>query len=341
MTADLAAPRPIRHLLSGALWILLPVVTVIASLGVGAFGVGPVQIMRICLEAIRGVPPSDQMASTLLLQVRLPRILGAMMVGAALALAGAVSQGLFKNPLASPYTLGVSNGAGFGAAIAIVATTSTALIQISALLFGLLAMGFAFLLAARGRNTTVTLVLAGLLVGSLFASLVSLVKFVADPFEKLPQIVFWLMGTLSSIGPSQLLRILPLYSIAIVLLILYRWRLNLLSMGDQEARSYGVDVRWEKVLVIVCCTVLTALCVSISGIIGWVGIVVPHLARIFSGPDYRKLLPTSLSLGACYLLIIDDVCRAFTSAEIPIGVVTGIIGTPLFIFFIFRGRVKW
>lgn len=321
--------------------IAAPAVVLIVSLGLGGYAISPSEIVDIFYRAAAGLAQNDEMAANLVLQVRLPRVLGAMLVGGALALAGAVFQGLFRNPLASPYTLGVSNGAGFGAAIAIILSGGALAVQSSALVFGVGAVALTFALSAKGRNTTVTLLLAGLLVGSLFASLVSLLKFVADPFEKLPQIVFWLMGSLSGMSYERIVSMLPLYVPAMVLLLALRWHINVLSMGDQEARSYGIDVGREKPLVIVACTVLTALAVSVAGVIGWVGVVVPHLARLMIGPDFRRLIPASLSLGMCYLMVIDDVCRAISAAEIPIGVVTGIIGTPLFIWFIYRGRVRW
>ena len=183
--------------------------------------------------------------------------------------------------------------------------------------------------------------LAGMLVSALFSSLVALLKFMADPFEKLPQIVFWLMGSFSGSSQEKVLYILPVYVIAFVLIWLYRWKINVMSMGDQEAASYGVNVKTDRLVVILAASVLTSMVVSISGIISWVGIVVPHLARMIVGPDFRKICPVSVSLGICYLLLIDGFCRAVSTAEIPIGVVTGIIGAPLFMYFIMKKKVDW
>ena len=168
-----------------------------------------------------------------------------------------------------------------------------------------------------------------------------LLKFVADPTEKLPQIVYWLMGSLSNITYESILMILPLYIVAMAVLFLYRWRVNVLSLGDKEAKSFGLNVARDRGILIVACSVVTALVVSISGIIGWVGIVVPHLARMLVGPDFRRLLPASISLGICYLIAIDDLCRTVTAFEIPIGVITGIIGVPMFLYFIYRRKVSW
>lgn len=324
----------------------LPILLFIVSLMLGPYHIGPFDVVKIIVGKFTGKSlVDDPIAVNMIWRIRMPRVLGAAFVGAGLSVAGAVFQGLFRNPLASPYTLGVSNGAGFGAAIAILlssaAMTSSLAIQTSALAFGLLSIAITFLLAAKGRRSTVTLVLAGMLVGALFSSLVALIKYLADPYEKLPQIVFWLMGTLSGVTYEKLVMILPLYSMAMTLIFLMRWRINILSVGDQEARSYGVNVKKDRTIIIIACSALTALVVSIAGVIGWVGIVIPHLARIITGPDFRKLVPVSLSLGICYVLLIDDICRNLTAGEIPLGVVTGVIGTPLFIYFIYKGKVRW
>lgn len=271
----------------------------------------------------------------------MPRIIGAVLVGAGLSVSGAVFQCIFKNPLADPYTLGVSNGAGFGAAVAIVLSVSSLSVQSFAMAFGIFAVFLTFLLSIKNNKSTVTLILSGMLVSALFSSLVSLIKFVADPFEKLPQIIYWLMGTMVGINYSKIISVLPAYIIAMLIIYLYRWRINVLSMGDVQAKSFGIDVKKDRMVVIIASTLLTALVVSISGIIGWVGIVVPHLARLLVGPDFRKLMLVSISLGISYLLIIDDICRSLTSMEIPIGVVTGIIGIPVFVYFIYTRKVNW
>lgn len=340
-TASLAARRGKTTLLV-LLLVALPLLVIVLSLALGAYAIPATDVCRILLGGVIGRPfEGDAMAANLVWQVRLPRVLAAATVGGGLAVAGAVFQGVFRNPLASPYTLGVSNGAGFGAAIGILAALPVALAQSVAIGFGLITVGLTFLVAARSRHSSVTLVLAGMLVSSLFASLVSLLKFVADPTEKLPQIVYWLMGSFSGASYQKLLMIIPLYAAALVVLLAFCWRLNVLSLGDVEARSFGVDVRRDRGVVIACASVLAALAVSVSGIIGWVGIVVPHLARMITGPDFRRLLPASFSLGVAYLLVIDDVCRTLTSMEIPIGVVTGIVGVPVFLYFIYRRKVNW
>ncbi|MBQ6586065.1 MAG: iron ABC transporter permease [Coriobacteriales bacterium] len=327
----------------GLVLIILPIVLFLFSLAIGAYHVTPSQVIRVLLGHITGNMPSDvsSLSASIIWDVRLPRVISAALVGAGLSVAGAVFQGIFKNPLASPYTLGVSNGAGFGAALAIVLSLGAAFVQLFAVAFGLLAVALTFLIASRGRRNTVTLVLAGMLIGALFSSLVSLLKFTADPTEKLPQIVYWLMGSLSGVGFDSLLKIVPFYVLCLIVVFLYRWRTNVLALGDQEARSFGINVRRDRAVVVGASSMLTALSVSLAGIIGWVGIVVPHLARMLVGPDFRRLIPASVSLGICYLLVIDDICRTLAAVEIPIGVITGIIGVPMFLYFIYKKKVNW
>lgn len=322
--------------------IALPVVFLVGSLALGAYAISPFEVFEIIVSRFTGNTEGvDQMAAGIVWQTRLPRALAAALVGAGLAATGALFQGLFRNPLAAPDTLGVSNGAGFGAGLAIILGASAVGTQLGAIAFGLAAVGLTFAVVSRGRANTVTLILSGMLIGSLFSSLVALLKFVADPTEKLPQIVYWLMGSLSNITYESILMILPLYIVAMAVLFLYRWRVNVLSLGDKEAKSFGLNVARDRGILIVACSVVTALVVSISGIIGWVGIVVPHLARMLVGPDFRRLLPASISLGICYLIAIDDLCRTVTAFEIPIGVITGIIGVPMFLCFIYRRKVSW
>lgn len=325
-----------------SLIILLPILCAIFSLGLGKYPISPIDVIKIIWGKLIGQQfIGNPIAASMVWEIRFPRILAAMLTGAGLAVSGAAFQGVFRNPIASPYTLGVSNGASFGAVLSILLVNQAAINQISAMLFSLLSVGLTFLLSIRARNSTVTLVLAGVVVGNLFSALVSLLKFLADPLEKLPSIVFWLMGSLSGANYAAIFRFLWLYCIASGLLIALRWRINLLSMGDAEAKSFGVDVRFYRTLLIVCCSALTAISVSIAGVVGWVGLVIPHIARMVVGPDYRRLIPASFSLGASYLLLIDDLCRTISSVEIPLGVVTALLGTPIFIYFLFKEKANW
>lgn len=336
-------PKSKKQIWGRALFVLLPVLCILISLTLGVYKVPIPHVFQILLGKITGNIPEEIKALevSMVWDVRLPRILGAVFTGCGLAIAGGVFQALFSNPLADSYTLGVSNGAGFGAALAIVFSLSTVIIQLSAMFFGLLSVGLTFLLAGKRRRVPVTMILSGMLVSAFFSSLVSLLKFTADPEEKLPQIVYWLMGSFAGLGYQELLIIVPGFVLGLMILILYRWRINILSMGNREAKAMGINVKRDRAVVIFASTLMTALVVSIAGIIGWVGIVIPHLARMIVGPDFRKLMPVSASLGICYLLIIDDLCRTLTSQEIPIGVITGIIGIPIFLYFILREKVSW
>ncbi len=336
------ADSNVKNLIQRVLFLILPVLAVLISLCIGAYDISVPEVFRILMSSITGNSDGlEPMAVNMVMKVRMPRILGAVLAGAGLAVSGAVFQGMFSNPLADPYTLGVSNGAGFGAGLAIILSLSSVGIQLMAMGCGLAAVGLTFLLSMKNSRSNVTLILSGMLVSALFSSLVSLIKFTADPFEKLPQIIYWLMGTLVGVNYRELIFITPAYAAAMIILILFRWRINVLSMGNTQARSFGIDVRRDRIVVILASTLLTSLVVSISGIIGWVGIVIPHLARLIVGPDFRKLMPASISLGICYLIVIDDLCRTLTSMEIPIGVITGIIGIPLFIYFIYTKKVNW
>lgn len=279
---------------------------------------------------------------TVIYDVRLPRILAAVLVGAGLSLSGAAFQGIFRNPLVSPYVLGVSSGAGFGAALGIMLSLNIFLIQAMAFFCGLTAVGLAVWLSSLYRRPSeIVMVLAGMIIGSFFSSLISFIKYIADPYEALPAIVFWLMGSFASVRAGDLLLLAPIIVIASVILLLLRWKVNVLSLGDEEAEVLGVDSKKTKGIIIVCVTFISGAAVSLCGIIGWVGLVVPHVARMSVGPDHRWVLPVSCLIGAIYLLIIDDVARTLTGAEIPLGILTGMIGAPFFAYLLTRKEVGW
>lgn len=310
---------------------------------VGRFPVAPWTVVRIIAAQVAPLAPDwPPVMGTVVMDVRLPRILAAMLVGAGLALSGACYQGVFRNPLVSPFLLGVSAGAGFGAALAILFFAAPDAIPLLAFAFGLLAVGLCFGLARSYRAApTLVLVLAGIIVGALFSALLSLLKYVADPEAKLPVIEFWLLGSLSRVGMREVWVLLALFVPAAAILLALRWRVNLLAVGDEEARSLGVDTGRLRLVVVVVATLLAAATVSVAGIIGWVGLVVPHAARILVGANFSRVLPVSAALGACYLVLMDDLARTVTAAEMPIGILTAIVGAPVFALLLRRRALGW
>ena len=320
--------------------IAMPIVFFVVSFAMGRFSIAPGQLCRILLSRIIDLKPTwTDYEQTVVWNIRLPRVLTAMLVGAALSAAGAAYQGLFRNPLVSPDVLGASAGAGFGAALAITFSATAVMVQINAFLFGILAVALVYIISMRMReNQTLGLVLAGILLGSVFQAGTSFLKYVADTEEKLPAITFWLMGDLSSTQPKDFwLAFVPIVA-ALIPLMIIRWKINVLTLGDEEAKCLGISTRSMRALVIVCSTVLTASAVSVSGMIGWVGLVVPHLARMIVGPDYKVLLPVSTVMGACYLLVVDDLARMLATVEIPLGILTSIVGAPFFLYLILRRK---
>jgi len=281
------------------------------------------------------------MMQTVVFEVRLPRVILAMMVGCSLSVSGAVYQCVFKNPMASPNILGTSSGAGLGTALAIIFSFGAVYTQMISFAFGLLAVAITYAISAKiGRrgNLILVFVLTGILVSTVFQALISLVKYTADPYEKLPAITFWLMGSLSTAGKNDILIILVPFLLGIVPLFLMRWRLNILSLGDEDIKCLGIDVRNLRLIVIGCSTLLTASCVSVAGIIGWVGLIVPHIARMLVGSNFIALLPSSALIGATYLLLIDDAARGIFKAEIPLSILTALIGAPYFIYLLVKTK---
>jgi len=319
------------------------IVLFIFSFALGRYPISPVDVIKILASHILPITHSwPDILNTVVIQIRLPRILAAMLVGASLAMAGVSFQGLFRNPLVSPDILGVSSGAGFGAALAILLNGNQAAIEISAFCFALLSVAISYMVSKMVKgNPTLSLVLAGMAIASLFGAFLSLVKYVADPTNQLPAITYWLMGSLASINNTQLLFAAIPMIVGIVILILIRWRFNVLAMGEEEALALGVDTAKLRVIIVLCCTMITAASVCISGTIGWVGLIIPHIGRMLVGPDHKQLLPISLLLGAAYLLFIDNIARLIASVEIPIGILTAIVGAPFFIYLLNRSSKGW
>lgn len=329
--------------LTALLLVLAPVIVFLLSFLIGRYPVPPLTVIRVIAAQFLPVTPDwPAVVGSVVLDVRLPRVIAAMIVGGGLAMSGACYQGVFRNPLVSPFTLGVSAGAGFGAAIAILLFQQRYAVQLCAFAFGLAAVGLCFFMSRMYRaGSTLVLVLAGVIVGSLFTALLSLLKYVADPNSKLPVIEFWLLGSLSSVSMADIAAVAAVAVPSAAILLLLRWRINLLAMGDEQARILGVEAGKLRAVVVLLATLIAASTVAISGIIGWVGLVIPHFARIIVGPDFRRLLPATLSLGACYLLVIDDLARSVTAAEIPLGILTALVGAPAFMLLLRRGSLGW
>jgi iron complex transport system permease protein len=309
------------------------------SLMVGRYDVPLITWWRVLVAPERG-----GIAGIVLLQVRFPRILAGVLIGAGLATSGAAYQGLFRNPMVSPDILGASAGAGFGAASGILLGFGIVGIECMSFAFGLAAVLLTCAAAgrlARSGDPILTLVLVGILVGSIFTALVSLAKYVADPYSKLPAITFWLMGSLAAIHVRDVEFALAPMLVGLVPLVLLRWNLNVLSFGEEEARALGAATGKLRWIIILCATLLTASAVSVAGMVGWVGLVIPHLARMIVGPDYRVLLPASLLLGGTYMLLVDDLARTILSTEIPLGILTSLVGAPFFLYLLMRAQRGW
>ena len=313
------------------------IVCILASFLLGRYPVPFGELMGI-LGSKLGLPIrkfwTDQMEAAVW-NIRLPRVLMSVVVGACLASAGASYQGVFQNPMASPDILGASAGAGFGAALAILLGASSMGITIGAFAASLLTVGLVFTVSRHARGDRVLgLVLAGIMISSLFQSGTSFLKLVADPNNQLPQITYWLMGSLSGAAWSDIGFVLLPMLCGLVPLFLLRWQLNVITMGDDEARAMGVDPRKIRLWIAVASTLVTASAVSVSGMIGWVGLVIPHMMRRIVGSDYRFLMPASMLGGGIFLLIVDNVSRNATTAGIPIGILTAFIGAPFFLWLI-------
>ena len=322
---------------------VVPFILLYVSLFVGRFSVAPHDVARILASLVVPIPHDwPESVSTIVLQIRLPRALMAMAVGAGLSISGAAFQGMFRNPLVSTDVLGVSTASGFGAALAILLDSGLVGLQVSAFAFGLLGVSITYVLARAYRTTpALMLVLSGVIVGAFFGALLSGAKFVADPESKLPAITYWLLGSFNATTSGTVVTVLPIIGVGVAGLLLMRWQLNLLSMGDDEARALGVRTEWLKGAVIACATLTTSAAVSACGVVGWVGLVIPHVARMLVGPDHRALLPATLSLGAGYMLVIDGLARTATAVEIPIGILTAIVGAPFFAYLQRRTSATW
>ena len=317
---------------------------VVVAFAVGRFPVSAGDLASILWARLTGAEHGlDPTIETVVLKIRGPRVAAALLIGAALAAAGAAYQNMFRNPLVSPDILGVSAGAAVGAVLGIFLSLNVLLIQSLAFAFGLAAVGLVYITAnaVRGHDPLLVLVLAGVVVGSLLGACVALMKYLADPYNQLPAITFWLLGSLASASPDDVWSTLPLMLLGLVPMWLLRWRINLLALDDEEARALGVETGRIRLAVIAAATLMTSASVAISGVIGWIGLVIPHFARLLVGPDFARLLPTSILLGAVFLLGVDTLARTVTRIEIPLGVLTAFVGTPLFLWQLATARRSW
>ncbi|MCL2021169.1 MAG: iron ABC transporter permease [Betaproteobacteria bacterium] len=319
------------------------VVLCIFSLSIGRYDLSTSLILDIFLSKLNGVAPYwDATLETVLLDVRFPRIFLAILVGGALSVSGASYQTLFKNPMVSPTILGVSAGASFGAALAMLHNETWWQIQFYAFFFGLIAVLAAYMIAwLFGRHELTVMILAGIIISSLFGALLSVLKLLADTDNALPAITFWLMGSLGRGSTRDILVMLPALLCSLFLLFIFRYQINALSAGEEEATTLGVNVRLVKSVVIFSATLMTAISVCITGIVGWVGLVIPHMARILVGASYPRLIAASFGLGGLCLLLIDNIIRGIPGVDLPLGVMTSLIGAPIFVLFLTRIRRGW
>ncbi|NLP36276.1 MAG: iron ABC transporter permease [Firmicutes bacterium] len=331
--------------LKWVLMLIFPVCLFVITLFLGRYPVPPNEVFSILGQKLLRLPIETywtDTVETVVVRVRLPRAIMAALVGAGLSMSGASFQGMFQNPLVSPFVLGVSAGASFGAALGLVLELPALGIQLMAFCFGLIAVAITYFTARIYKVTPILmLVLSGMVVSTFFQSMLSLIKFLADDDEKLPAITFWLMGSLGSVSLQDLaIAVLPIL-VSMTGLYLLRWRLNVLSMGDREARALGVNSELIKALIIVFTTIISSTAVAFCGIIGWVGQVIPHFCRMIVGPDHKVLIPATMLVGAGYLIMIDNLCRLLTATEIPLGILTAVIGAPVFAYLLRKTKGGW
>lgn len=311
------------------------------SLSMGRYSNNPIDVINAIRSRLGLIPQKDISMENIVFYVRLPRIFASIFVGAMLSVSGAVYQGTFRNPLVSPDLLGVSSGASVGAAASILLGFGMLERQIFAFIGGIVAVALTATIPKLFKNTSnMMLVLSGIIVGSFLNSLLAIMKFMAEEQTELASIVFWQMGSVSSVKTRELLAIAPVLVICTVLLIALSWRINILSFGEVESKTLGMNIKKIRGIVVVCASLLTASAVCISGTIGWIGLVIPHLGRLMVGPDHTELLPVTVILGSIFMLIIDTMARALTSMELPLSILTGFIGAPVYAYLLYRQRAS-
>jgi len=321
---------------------VVPIFLLLLSLNIGAYRIPPKAVFSTLVGAVfpGGVAGGPSAYADILFRIRLPRLLLALFAGAALAVSGASLQAIFKNPLVFEFSLGISYGAAFGAALSLVFLGHKVPAQAAAFVFAVVAVLAVLFIAGKAASQVVTILLSGVIVSALFQALLSLVEFFANPYA-LQSLIFWLMGSLAQADWKDLGVTLPVIGIGVTVLILLRWRMNVLSLGDDEARALGVNIRREKITVIILAALITAAATAVTGVISWVGLIVPHLVRMAVGADNRKVIPLSAAYGASLLIVADDIARSAASFEIPIGILTSVVGIPFFIVLLKKSGKIW
>jgi len=329
----------LKHLTLTVVALALLIVIAVGAMAVGRALLSPSTVVDALWQLVTGDGDTPLVARNIVLNVRLPRVVAAAMIGGALAISGTAYQGLFRNPMVSPDILGASTGASFGAALALLLSLGNMPVRAAAFAGGLAAVFITYAAAryiGRESSQVLLLVLCGMIVSALFQAFVSAIKYTADPDSKLPEITYWLMGSIAKVTWSDLRVFAIPFVLGVVPLLALRWRFNILAFGDEEAESLGVNAAALRLVSIVCATLLTASCVAISGVIGWVGLIMPHVVRFIAGPDNRIVVPLSVILGGAFLIAVDTACRSLMPSEIPLGILTSIIGAPLFFLIILR-----
>lgn len=330
-----------HHRLLLTVMLVILFIIIILSFGVGYYPLTPSQVLKAFLSKFGYKGDILPQAATIFWNIRLPRILSALFIGVSLSVAGSTYQGMFRNPLVSPDILGVSSGASLGAAFAILNGASNWVIQLSAFAGGVIAVAASYLISRKSAHShTLSLVLTGTMIMSLCNAGVTMIKYIADPNDVLQQITFWLMGSLTKTTMNSFVwSVIPMI-IGLSMIFIFRWQINLLTLDEEEARSLGINIRKYRLIFIIASTLLSAAAVCLGGLIGWVGLMIPHLARALVGVDYNRLIPASAMLGGGYLILVDDIARSILSMELPLGVVTSIMGAPFFIYLIIKRRER-
>jgi len=327
-----------RYRIVLSITMIMLIFSFLLSIAVGRYGISPSDVIKIIISKIFPMSQyGENIENAVIFNLRLPRTVVAILTGSALALSGATYQSIFKNPMCSPDLLGVSSGACVGAASAILLGMGSAMIQLSAFAGGILTVALTVTIPKLMRNkSTTVLILSGIVVGNLMSSVMSIIKFVADTDTQLAEITYWMMGSFAAVKFEDLMPVLPSIVIPMAIIFLMRYRLNVLSLGDNESRSLGINLQKTRGIFIICSTLISASCVCLAGTIGWVGLVIPHTARMLVGSDNKKMLPVAMFLGGVFMLVIDILCRTLTSAELKVGILTGIIGAPFFILILIK-----